>query len=458
MRRFKSLVGNEEGQSLVLVALFLAILIGFAGLAIDGGRLYLSKSQLQKAADAGALAGAAVMIEGATAGGTFNVEGAKTEAQQMSASNYIDDGGDIVYTIETFPDSTQEGENTVDNIIQVEAKEKLPLFLMPILGIERDSTVSAIAQVRVGAVGTVNKGVVIPIGIELGDLAGIGGGTEMDITEDPGTGDEGWYGLLDFSMECTDPLFYDESTGNGIGEVAYYIENGSPCPIGIGDIIDIQSGNSQNSKNARDAIEAREGDTVYVPIVSRIVVDKDGDLFDDRVDDFVDVDGDNVDDRYSDVDHDGLADRVDDPMVDVDGDGLDDKIDGIVDVDGDGLDDRIDDEVDVDGDGLDDRTVDDVVDMDNDGIDDRIDDKVDVDGDGVDDRNHNNLFIDDTNGQNNDNSHVTVIGFASFILVEYNKEGSNHELTAEFQGVLLPGEMWEEIYSPYNTYVSELIK
>jgi hypothetical protein len=40
----------------VLVALLLAVVLGFAGLAIDGGRLYLTKTELQNAADACALA------------------------------------------------------------------------------------------------------------------------------------------------------------------------------------------------------------------------------------------------------------------------------------------------------------------------------------------------------------------------------------------------------------------
>jgi Flp pilus assembly protein TadG len=55
---FKKFLSEQIGQSLVLTAIFLAVLIGFAGLTIDGGRLYLAKSQLQKAVDAGVLAGA----------------------------------------------------------------------------------------------------------------------------------------------------------------------------------------------------------------------------------------------------------------------------------------------------------------------------------------------------------------------------------------------------------------
>jgi hypothetical protein len=42
----------------IIVGLSMAVLVGFAGLALDGGRLYVNKTELQNAADACALAGA----------------------------------------------------------------------------------------------------------------------------------------------------------------------------------------------------------------------------------------------------------------------------------------------------------------------------------------------------------------------------------------------------------------
>ncbi len=48
----------EGGLTLVQVALLLVVLIAFAALAVDGGRIYLERRRMQNAADAGALAGA----------------------------------------------------------------------------------------------------------------------------------------------------------------------------------------------------------------------------------------------------------------------------------------------------------------------------------------------------------------------------------------------------------------
>ena len=52
---------NNKGFSIVFVALTMFVIVGFVGLAIDIGHVYMVKGQLQNAADAGALAGAGVI-------------------------------------------------------------------------------------------------------------------------------------------------------------------------------------------------------------------------------------------------------------------------------------------------------------------------------------------------------------------------------------------------------------
>ena len=57
--RFKpSPVTKQRGQSLIMFAAGLVMLLGMVGLAIDGGRAYVVSAQLAKALDAGVLAGA----------------------------------------------------------------------------------------------------------------------------------------------------------------------------------------------------------------------------------------------------------------------------------------------------------------------------------------------------------------------------------------------------------------
>ena len=54
-----SYLHNDKGIATVYIAVLLVVLIAFAGLAIDLGYMYVSKGQLQNAADSAALAGAA---------------------------------------------------------------------------------------------------------------------------------------------------------------------------------------------------------------------------------------------------------------------------------------------------------------------------------------------------------------------------------------------------------------
>src|SRR5512135_3086556 len=61
-RQFRQLRRTDEGQALVLTALALVILMLMAGLGVDVGYLRYQKQQMQKAADAGAIAGASALI------------------------------------------------------------------------------------------------------------------------------------------------------------------------------------------------------------------------------------------------------------------------------------------------------------------------------------------------------------------------------------------------------------
>jgi Flp pilus assembly protein TadG len=59
----KKYINNESGQSMVLVALLLTVLLGFGALAVDIGYMTYQRSSLQNAADSAALAGAMLLDE-----------------------------------------------------------------------------------------------------------------------------------------------------------------------------------------------------------------------------------------------------------------------------------------------------------------------------------------------------------------------------------------------------------
>lgn len=68
MRRQAPCRNEQNGAVAVIVGVTLAVLIGFAGLALDLGRLYINKTELQNAADACALAAASELTCDPSAG------------------------------------------------------------------------------------------------------------------------------------------------------------------------------------------------------------------------------------------------------------------------------------------------------------------------------------------------------------------------------------------------------
>jgi Flp pilus assembly protein TadG len=95
---------NQRGAVAIIVGLTLAVLIGFAGLALDLGRLYVNKSELQNAADACALAAAreltcdpaagacpASYLEGAEKAGLFLASRNNKDFQDSAAAILADD-------------------------------------------------------------------------------------------------------------------------------------------------------------------------------------------------------------------------------------------------------------------------------------------------------------------------------------------------------------------------------
>ena len=62
MNHFTALASQERGSMTAIVALSLVAVMGFAAFAVDLGYIYAKKSQLQKAADNAAMAGATALV------------------------------------------------------------------------------------------------------------------------------------------------------------------------------------------------------------------------------------------------------------------------------------------------------------------------------------------------------------------------------------------------------------
>ncbi|WP_066314425.1 TadE/TadG family type IV pilus assembly protein [Bacillus sp. FJAT-29814] len=118
---------NENGASLVIVALAMVALLGFTALAIDGGRLYIEKSKLQNALDATVLAGAQGLRTSQTRAIEISEDVSEKNGYKVSASDL------------SFP----------DNSIKATKQINVPMTFAKVIGINT-ATVSASAKATVG--------------------------------------------------------------------------------------------------------------------------------------------------------------------------------------------------------------------------------------------------------------------------------------------------------------------
>lgn len=84
-RNETAIITNEKGFAIVYLALIIIALVCMVGIAVDLGYMYIAKTQLQNAADAGALAGAAKLNPEDSTTSTV----AKLEAKRIAEANNV---------------------------------------------------------------------------------------------------------------------------------------------------------------------------------------------------------------------------------------------------------------------------------------------------------------------------------------------------------------------------------
>lgn len=169
---------GQNGAVAIIVALSLPVLIGMAGLALDLGKLYVTKTELQNASDACALA-AAVELDGTTsqfakaenvgiAVGKLN----KSYFQSAAVGFAVDDAVKFSTTINGsyLIKTAAVGAGTPANYKFVQcsvSRADVPNYLMPVLGV-LGLTVASSSDVTAAAVASNRPGQLtcaLPIGI-----------------------------------------------------------------------------------------------------------------------------------------------------------------------------------------------------------------------------------------------------------------------------------------------------
>jgi len=162
MQCIKRLVRSESGVISVVAALAMVAILAMGALALDMGRIYLKRSSLQTAADAGALAGANSLL-----GEGRDLAALRTIVRNYAVRNMVDSDrpgvaltdGDILFLRDGVPDDVHPNQVEVKISLLEERSNPLKLGFAPIIGIPSfDLTVTA----RAGLVGVCTSKCVKP--------------------------------------------------------------------------------------------------------------------------------------------------------------------------------------------------------------------------------------------------------------------------------------------------------
>ncbi len=142
---FKQLESEESGQAIVIVAAALIVLIGFTGLAIDLGFVWMRQAQLKSIVDSAALAGAPQLGPTAEQGGL--IEADKNAIQYLATNQIMDTNEAVPLEQLTSFESSQQLSALGAREYTITVTWDLPLFFMPVLGFDewtlRESSTAA---------------------------------------------------------------------------------------------------------------------------------------------------------------------------------------------------------------------------------------------------------------------------------------------------------------------------
>lgn len=204
MKRIKKIMKREDGNALLLIAFAFMGLLAMAGLAIDGGLMYMSKSHLQKVANSAVLSG----------------------AQELTNQE------DLVKTIVTDILEAHKEEASLNNIkvemekkVSVDLKKTVKLNFARLFGFDSmDVKVHAAAELR-----TMGRAVgAAPLGID--DRIPLEYYSTYELKVDSSGVEYGNFGIL--ALGGTGAKTYEDN-----------LRNGYQNEIKVGNILETQTGN-----------------------------------------------------------------------------------------------------------------------------------------------------------------------------------------------------------------------
>lgn len=257
--------GRERGMVLPTTALFIMVAIGMLGLGIDLGNMYLVKCELQRIADASALAGALRLVSDASNMTALNINCSRAlaaaqavatsnsaAAQPLPLANLDINLGIYDPASKNFTDTGCAVPSAV-NAVRAIATKTISFYLGALISGKRQVTLSAQALALTGSAGGGRP--TLPLAVDADKLPS--NGEKLVIHLSPTPEDDG----------CWHTFKEDRSSSSLLND---YIEGKEPTPfINIGDSINVKQGVDDNTLKCLARQLEDHGGTwdVMVPVI-----------------------------------------------------------------------------------------------------------------------------------------------------------------------------------------------
>jgi putative Flp pilus-assembly TadE/G-like protein len=239
----KNSFGSSRGQVAVLYAGIIAVLIGAIALGADVAVMYANWEQMQKTADAAAIAGANYLAGYTFTGTPASGCGGEPDAATTAACTYAVDNGLAVSNL-TLTEPTS-------STIQVVAQESaLPYYFGKVIGLSTYSVSASAAAAAGGNIGTVTQGL-FPVGLQCTAPCSL---SSLDPGQSVSFGSKFVGGLAPGNWQWLNPT---GGSGGGDSELSSAIESGASASFSVGGAIQSEPGNKGNSGPVKSALAAR---------------------------------------------------------------------------------------------------------------------------------------------------------------------------------------------------------
>ena len=229
----------SKGQVIVLYAGLVAALLGATALCADVAVMYMNSTQLQKAADAAAIAGAnylnGITFSGTAAGCTGRPDDARKAACTYAVNNGI------------TPDELTITEPTSSTITVAATRSNLPYYFGKVIGLNTYSVAATATAQATQAVGTVKYGM-FPVGLQCTNPCIL---SNMDPGQSVSFGAKFVGGLAPGNWQ------FLAIGGTGDSVLGGNLNNGVATSQTIGDAVLSEPGNKGNSANVVSGLNSR---------------------------------------------------------------------------------------------------------------------------------------------------------------------------------------------------------